>query len=207
VNSVPPCFINSASRKGGFTLIEILVVMVIVGLISAILFTAFERVLDIRVRLAAFLEGTDVPTLVAQWFRGSVEGLVPDVANGADRFAGGPQGFTGLSLAPLDAAPGIPMRIAWVLQYDADSARTYLRYRTGDAAPVTVASWPGKLGDMAYCGPDLQCANAWPPAADAAQLPALIRLEAVRGTEFWPILAAPRSAHNPLPKPLNPYQQ
>ena len=92
------------------------------------------------------------------------------------------------------------------MAYDADSARTNLRYRTGEAAPVAVASWPGKLGDMAYCDAELNCTAVWPPPRGGSELPALIRLQAVRGTEFWPILAAPRGARNPLPKPFNPYR-
>ena len=175
--------------------------MIIVALISGILFAAFARVLDIRVRLAAFLEGTDVPTLIAGWFRSSVEGLVPDF-QGGEQFSGGPRQFTGLSLAPVDGAPGIPTRITWQLRFDSGDRRTYLQYQSGDRPSLRVASWPGDLGGLAYCGPDLRCVDSWPPpAGGTSQLPVLIRLEAVRGTAFWPILAAPRSALDPLPRP------
>jgi prepilin-type N-terminal cleavage/methylation domain-containing protein len=193
----------------GFTLIETLVVLIIVALVSAILFSSYQRILDIRVRLAAFLDGTDAPTLVAGWFRSSVEGLLPDQKNGTDVFAGTPRRFVGLSTAPIDGTPGVPIRIAWELVYDAASARTALTYRDGDAAPLTVASWPGERGGLSYCGPRLTCSDSWPPSSEsgdatggatASQLPALIVLQAVRGIDDWPIAAAPQSARDPLPK-------
>jgi hypothetical protein len=178
-----------------------LVVLVIVALITGILLFAFERVLDIRIRLAAFIEGTDVPTLIAGWFRNSVDGLVPDAKDGADQFAGTARGFSGLSLAPVDGMPGVPVRITWELDFDPAAGRTYLRYQAAGEAPLTVASWPGNLGGLSYCSADLACAASWPPQREkASELPALIRLDAVKGTEFWPILAAPQAARNPLPK-------
>jgi hypothetical protein len=178
-----------------------LVVLVIVALITGILLFAFQRVLDIRVRLAAFLEGTDVPTLIAGWFRGSVDGLLPDVKDGVDQFIGAPRRFSGLSVAPIDGNPGVPTRISWELVFDPDRGRTYLRYQNANDQPLPVASWPGDLGSLRYCGPDLSCYDNWPPHVEkATQLPSLIRLDAVRGTEFWPILAAPQADRDPLPK-------
>ncbi|MBV8122317.1 MAG: endonuclease domain-containing protein [Alphaproteobacteria bacterium] len=185
----------------GFTIIEILVVLIIVALISGILLFAFERVLDIRVRLAAFLEGSDVPTLVAGWFRNSVEGLLPDIEGGGDRFTDSPRSFSGLSVAPIDGMAGVPTRITWRLDFEAGAGRTYLRYRDADGDPLTVASWPGDLGSLSYCGADLSCGDRWPPPMErASELPALIRLNAVKGTDFWPILAAPQADRAPLPK-------
>jgi prepilin-type N-terminal cleavage/methylation domain-containing protein len=192
----------------GFTLIEILVVLVIVSMIAAILFSSYQRILDIRIRLAAFLDGTDAPTLVAGWFRGSVEGLLPDQKDGADVFAGTPRRLIGLSVAPIDGTPGVPTRIAWEVVFDPASGRTALTYRDGTAAPLTVASWPGDRGGLRYCGPRLACTDSWPPPTGtgdeaASQLPALVILDAVRGIDDWPVAAAPQSARDPLPKTPN----
>jgi general secretion pathway protein J len=196
------------SAASGFTLIEMLVVLIIVGMVSAIIFSSYQRVLDIRMRLVAFLDGTDAPTLVAGWFRGSVEGLLPDQKDGADVFAGTPRRFVGLSTAPIDGTPGVPTRIAWELVFDAASARTALTYRDATAAPLTLASWAGDRGGLRYCGPALACTDSWPPPNETggetvSQLPALIILEAVRGIDDWPVAAAPQSARDPLPKTPN----
>ena len=104
------------SRKApecGFTLTELLIVLVIVALVGGVLLSGFERVLDIRVRLAAFLDGVEAPVLVADWFRSSVSGLLADSPSGTDRFAGGPRRLTGLSIAPVNGSAGVPTRIAW----------------------------------------------------------------------------------------------
>ena len=191
------------AKERGFTLIEMLVVLVLVGLITGILFSAFERVLDIRLRLAAFLEGVDVPTLVAGWYRDSVEGMIPDVVGGAYQFAGGPRQMTGLSLMPVEGVAGVPTRISWELDYQEDERRTYLRYQAENQGWQAIASWPGDLGGFYYCAPDLSCYRNWPPAAGTAALPALIRLDTVRGTQFWPILAAPQADRTALPRRAN----
>lgn len=200
---------NLPRRKpagSGFTLVELLVVLVIIALFSGVLLTGFDRVLDIRQRLATFLDGVEAPVLVADWFRSTVSGLVPDADTGRDRFVGEPRRFTGLTLAPLNQTAGVPIRIAWEVVFDPDSGRSYLRYRNGAEAPLTIASWPGDTGGLVYCGADYACRDTWstdPKAPRQAghppQLPSLIRLAAVKGTEAWTILAAPVASPAALP--------
>jgi prepilin-type N-terminal cleavage/methylation domain-containing protein len=189
---------GSTPPTRGFTLVELLVVLVVIGLISTVLLTGFERVLDIRLRLAGFLDGVEAPVLVADWFRASVGGLVADPVAGPGRFAGTARRLSGLSLAPVAAAAGVPTRIAWSVVYNEESGRSELRYRNGAAAEMLIASWPGDSGGLSYCGADLVCRDTWPPDRNAAQLPRLVRLDAVKGGDPWPILAAPRSDANPL---------
>jgi prepilin-type N-terminal cleavage/methylation domain-containing protein len=189
---IPVSGAHRATTINGFTLVELLVVLVIVALISGVLLSAFERVLDIRVRLAAFLDGVEAPVLVADWFRSSVGGLLADSVEGRDRFSGGAHGMRGLSLAPLDAAAGVPIRITWTVTFEAAAGRSYLRYSKGDEPAMTIASWPGDYGGLRYCGANLVCHDSWPPDKNAAQLPALIRLDLIKGTEPWPVLAAPQ---------------
>jgi hypothetical protein len=173
-------------------------VLVIVALVSGVLLTAFDRILDIRTRLATFLDGVEAPTLVADWFRSTVGGLVPETRGGAAYFAGDAHRLTGLTLAPLDGAAGVPTMMIWEVAFDAGAGRTHLRYREGDGRAMDIASWPGDLGGLRYCGPDFVCRDEWPTDKDAAELPLLIRLDAVKGDAPWPILAAPRADRTPL---------
>lgn len=180
-------------------MVELLVVLTVVALISAVILSGFGRVLDIRLRLAAFLDGVDAPVLVADWFRGSVAGLVPDARGGRDRFAGNARRLTGLSLAPLNATAGVPTRITWEVMFDADAGRSYLRYRNGEASEMTIASWPGDYGGLRYCGSDRACHPSWPVDERSTQLPALIRLDAIKGDESWVVLAAPQADRDTYP--------
>jgi prepilin-type N-terminal cleavage/methylation domain-containing protein len=182
----------------GFTLVELLVVLVIIGLITTVLLTGFERVLDIRLRLAEFLDGVEAPVLISDWFRSTIGGLVAETAEGPSRFVGEPRKMTALSLAPLEAAAGVPTAITWEVAFNDQSGRTQLRYRNGTEPWMLVASWPGDSGGLRYCGPDLVCHATWPPDKDAPQLPQLVRLDAVKGSDPWPILAAPQSDRQPL---------
>jgi prepilin-type N-terminal cleavage/methylation domain-containing protein len=185
-------------RSAGFTIIELLTVLVLIGLVSFVLMTGFERVLDIRLRLTAFLDGVEAPILVADWFRATIGGLVADAANGPDRFVGRPRQLTGLSLAPVNGTAGVPTRITWEVVFDDNTGRSALRYRNGEDPPLTIASWPGNMGGLRYCGPDLVCHEVWPPDPKATQLPLLLELDAVYGGDPWPILATPRADRTPL---------
>jgi prepilin-type N-terminal cleavage/methylation domain-containing protein len=182
----------------GFTLVEMLVVLVIIGLISTVLLGGFERVLDIRLRLVDFLDGVEAPELVSDWFRGTVGGIVADAPTGADRFTGTATRLTGLSLAALNGTAGVPTPITWEVAFNEETGRTQLRYRNGADPWMVIASWPGDSGGLAYCGADRMCHDAWPPDKDAAQLPQLVRLDAVKGDRRWAILAAPQSDRAPL---------
>jgi prepilin-type N-terminal cleavage/methylation domain-containing protein len=192
-------------RPQGFTLVEVIVVLVIVALISGTVLAAFQRVLDVRLRLAAFLDGIDTPDLVAGWFRDSVVGLIPDVKGGPGEFSGTARRFSGLTIAPLNGLSGVPTQVVWQLDFDPDAGRTYLRYQAATDPRMTIASWPDDRGSIQYCTAGLACFNAWPPPDrrpnQVQQVPTLIRLDIVKGTAPWAILAAPQNDREPVTLP------
>lgn len=186
-----------AAAQAGFTVLELLTVLVLISLLSLVLMTGFERVLDIRSRLTAFIDETEAPVLVADWFRATISGLVADRPDGNDRFVGGPRQLVGLSLAPLDGTAGVPTRITWEIVFDDQTGRSSLRYRNGAEPDMLIASWPGNTGDLRYCDADLRCRDTWPADPRATQLPFLVELVVVKGNEPWPILSAPVSDPGP----------
>jgi hypothetical protein len=173
-----------------------MVALAILGLIAGIVMASFEGLLGVRTRLTAYLDASETPTVVAAWFRDSVAGLVAAPGAGEARFGADGRRLAGLSLAPIAGPSGLPTAIAWSLAYDEGSGRTTLYYRAGAGQRQAIASWPGDRGGFRYCDARLECSGSWPPpdADKAVQLPTLIRLDAVRGRQAWPILAAPRAA-------------
>jgi prepilin-type N-terminal cleavage/methylation domain-containing protein len=179
------------ARDAGFTIIELLTVLALIGLVSIVLLTGFERVLDIRLRLTTFLDESEAPVLVADWFRATIAGLVADPAEGGERFVGRSRQLIGLSLAPLNGTAGVPTRIAWEIVFNDQTGRSSLRYRNGADPDMVIASWPGDIGGLRYCDSDLRCGDTWPADPRVARLPFLVELRVVKGSEPWPILAAP----------------
>ena len=94
----------------------------------------------------------------------------------------------------------MPTRITWEVAFDADAGRSYLRYRNGEEREMTIASWPGEYGGLRYCGSDFVCHDSWPLDPKSPQLPALVRLDAVKGSEEWPLIAAPQGDRDPYPR-------
>ena len=166
--------------RSGFTLLEMLVVLVIVGLVSAMLFEALVRLNDVRGRLSPFLSTSERVGLMNGWFRNAVNGLVPDVLRGPHAFTGDARHFSGLTLAPFDGDPGGPTPCKWELDYDVNHDRTTLRYIGYDDKVQELRSWRGSKIEFGYLKPDLTWSDAWPPGLQhAKELPVAIRLYSV----------------------------
>jgi prepilin-type N-terminal cleavage/methylation domain-containing protein len=194
-------------RQQGFTLIEVLVTLVLLGLVAATVFGSLRQVLEARVRLRPYLDQSQETALAAGWFRQTVHGLIADYPDAKDRFTATADQFSGLSASPLAGPAGTPAAFRWVLRYDADQDTTVLEYGEGSRTPMRIAAWPGRQGTFAYCGSDQKWRSDWPPAPSGEtpvgtirQLPALVRLGGIPPDVFPTIIAA--TLTSPLPRPL-----
>jgi prepilin-type N-terminal cleavage/methylation domain-containing protein len=182
-------FTRGANPQRGFTLIEMLVVLVLTAIVVGIVFEGLGRVADLRVRLARHLDGALDETISGSWFRGSVAALQPDYINAPDAFRGGATEMSGLTLRPIDLPAGAATPFAWRLLPDA-SGTTRLSYRGADQAWREVASWTGAGARFLYAGPDGEWRSDWPPplsggstplgsvvSRDRPQLPRFVKLE------------------------------
>jgi len=189
-----------AARRGGFTVLEVMVVLIIVGLVAGSLFAALSRLNDVRGRLSPFLATSEREGLLNSWFRTAVNDIVPDKLQGPNVFTGTANSFSGLTLAPLAGDPGGPTPFKWELVYDAQHDLTELRYTGYDQKPIEVRRWQGSKNQFAYMTSDLTWHDSWPPGLQkVSQLPVAIRFNAV--DQGIVIAAAIRGEKDPPPDP------
>ena len=193
--------VRGGAALRGFTLMEMLVVLVITSLAAGLLMQASTQVLGLQARLNAQLDGLRGPALGADWLRQVVQGLQPDYSDGAHRFAGTARGFAGLTTNPLSGGYGGLEPFVLVLEYDAATDSTALRYAPGagpgvvaarmaDALPAQGAGaapvlmrWPGSAPRWRYWDDKGEPHEDWPPAQPGRwhPVPSRITLEAVQG--------------------------
>ena len=179
----------------GFTLVEVLVVLVITALLSTLLLQALAQVSRLQARFGAQIEQSQGGAMRADWFRQLLQGLKPDYADGPQRFTGGSDRIEGLSSTGLSTTGGAPLLFTLELIPGATGGGE-LRYRAG-AAQLQLISWksPGRA-EFAYLDAAGSEHAQWPPASLAAsigrvptsspQLPAAVLLK-------WPSDAGGRA--------------
>jgi len=164
----------------GFTLLEMLVVLVIVSLISTVLLEGFSYVLHLRSGFLVQLENGQKGVIQEHWFRSSIAGIVTDYQEGEDIFKGKERELSGLTLAALDSIAGAPTSFAWQLQYTDGTTR--LNYQNSQGEIWEVAHWFGDEGYFQYRAVNGDWHNQWPPqlGLKTAQIPRLIVLHGKR---------------------------
>ena len=197
----------TSNREAGFTLVEVLVTLVILGMVAATVFGSLAQVLEARARLRPYLDRSEETALVAGWFRQTVQALIADYDTGKNRFSATANGFSGLTTSPLIGSPGTPTAFRWVLKHDPAIDVSVLEYAERPTSTIQIARWSGKDAVFSYSGQEQEWRRAWPPtdlegSAISVQLPQLVRLGGLPRELFPAIVAAPRAA--PVPPPLPP---
>lgn len=181
----------------GFTLVEILVVLVITGFIVTILMQALHQVFRLQTHFGHEIFHTQQGAMYADWYRQSINSLMPDSDDGKYKFRGEPRHMSGLTLSPLDQEGGVLAPFAWRLEFDPQSGQTVLHY--GEAEPgkpsLPVLSWPGNSGHFIYLDAENGTHDNWPPFLGKwPQLPSAIYLESGTQERLRLIVATPWSA-------------
>jgi len=150
----------------GFTLIEVIVVLVIGSLIAAVLMQGLSLVLDTRLRVQnALLNASDL-ALRKSILTTPLRGVLPDYIDGPDRFIGEQRRMRGLTLSPLQGTVGAPTGFGMVLNYEVGSDQTSLIYFERGFDSVTLAQWPGDTGEFLYRGKSGEWTPGWPVPGD-----------------------------------------
>ncbi|MEZ5671947.1 MAG: prepilin-type N-terminal cleavage/methylation domain-containing protein [Thiotrichaceae bacterium] len=162
-------------RNQGFTLLELLVVLVITTLTTMLLFQGLSFVMQLREQLLNQFDEAHRGQIQEHWFRSSTESLVPayeDIPN-APIFKGEATKFSGLTISALDADHGVPVEFDWELTTDNDNVT--LVYHDSQKQAWQVLNWQGELGKFSYLANDGQWHDQWPPANFGLQPPQLPR--------------------------------
>lgn len=187
----------------GFTLVEMLVVLVIVSMAGSLLFEGAAQVMSMESRFASQLAGLRSETLRSDWLRQVVEGMQPDYAEGKQVFRGTARGFSGLTTNPLSAGYGGLSAFALALQQDRASNEVVLRYGMDKDAPE-ILRWAGNRGRLRYADNIGELHEDWPPPTGKwPQLPAAIYVEGGREGAPWLVVATPYGPTWPVPRPID----
>ena len=187
--------------QSGFTLIEVLVVLIIVAMVSGILFQALERAYRLQNRFGTELFKVQQGQMAADWYRQTVQGLYPDQPDGPNMFRGKAQEFSALSSNPLGDSYGVPTRITWAIRSGLQDGTTDLVY-IEDKKETQVLSWRASRAKFVYVDAVQATHDSWPPPLGLfTQLPSQIQLVTSDLGEPINLVASPQGPIEPLLRP------
>ena len=188
------------SRGRGFTLLEMLVVLVLTGFIMTILLEGLSQTFRLQEHFGTEQFNTQRGAMRSDWFRQSINGLLPDHEDGRHKFQGDDRRMSGLTTAPLTPESAGLAPFTWRLGFDPQSGETRLQYGAESDSPAILA-WRGDSGRFVYLDSNGEAHGAWPPLLGKwPQLPKAIYLEARRFDEPYTLVAIPRGLDKPLPR-------
>lgn len=157
----------------GLTLLEVLVVLTLTGMISAVMFQGYGYLLGSYQRMQNRQSLAFERSLVEAWWRDSLENLVPYFDDEL-RFSGADYRMRGGSYMPLRGAPGTVAEILWELQEEATA--TVLYYQQPPARALVIARWQaGERVRFQFLDETGEWLPRWVPG-ESLQLPEAVQL-------------------------------
>lgn len=187
----------AASPQFGFTLIEILVVLIMTGMVSGILFQALERAYRLQERFGTELFSAQQGQMATDWYRQTIQGLRPDYPDGKSLFKGSGKELSGLTDISLGQNLGVPTPVSWRIRQNQISGHTELVYIEGQQQ-TQILAWPSNEAHFVYMDDKQAPHDLWPPPLGAwPQLPQQIHLITHDGISPIHIVASPMSTTMP----------
>jgi prepilin-type N-terminal cleavage/methylation domain-containing protein len=163
------------AERRGFTLFEVLVVLVITGMVGAILTQGFGIVLSTRLSVADAIGNMQGVVLRQSIITEPLRGIVPDESKTPIPFKGQPRMLSGRTVRGLLSPPGVPT--IFTLTLESASGGTKLVYEEAGMPKTDIAYWPGRTPSFKYRDFNGAWLDVWPPPGSVSQTPWLIQLE------------------------------
>lgn len=194
-------------KSSGFTLVEILVVMIITGFVVGILMQSLHQMFRLQTDLGGEIFHTQNGAMYTDWFRQSINGLMPDYVDGKQKFRGELRRMSGLTISPLDQESGALTPFVWRMEFDPGTGQTGLYYGNGQPGKLILA-WKGNNGRFIYLDEKNEPHDSWPPFLGKwPQLPSAIYLENATEEQSRLIVAIPRGPQEHLPSRIDIEEQ
>lgn len=180
---------TTTTKSAGFTLFEVIVVLVITGLISVVLIQGLGLVLAVRTSVASKIIDLDQIVLHRNLVLEPLRGIVPDYPERPYVFSGTAERIHALTVRTLQERSGTPTGITISLVYNSDRGETLAMYQEDGRDPIELMSWKGKTGAFSYRDRTGAWSDIWPVEdKPSSQTPWVIRLET--GNDETPTLVA-----------------
>jgi len=208
---------SKSPHQSGFSLLEVLVVLVIVAMVTTALTQALSQALAVRTKLGPYIDRSEDTARIGEWYRQIVNGTVPADDDLATSFRGNPSEISGLTLAPLAGEVGIPTAYRLAIETEGNDSLVLRAYAEGSPT-LALAHWPRSAKALQPFGFQFFDGTDWVarwPLDDATvrakqpfgrstgdeppQLPKLIRVNLMLGTQEIVLVGAPRGPLAPLP--------
>jgi prepilin-type N-terminal cleavage/methylation domain-containing protein len=184
---------SSPNVMRGFTLFEVLVVMVITGMISAVLMQGFSIVLNTRLSVADKISNLQGVVVSQSVITEPIRGIVPDDTKDPVPFKGQARMLSGRTVRPLLSPPGVPT--FFTLSLENESGGTKLVYEERGMPKTDLAHWPGNGPTFKYRDFNGSWLSAWPPTGSVSQTPWLIWIDG--GPTLAPLVVSLLGSHRP----------
>lgn len=168
---------NVTINQRGFTLIEMLVVLVITSMIVGALFPAIEQLDKIQMQANTLRSNMQNETMVDDWLRQLIQGVQADYPDGKSVFSATAKELSGLSINPLNSDYAGLAAFNLRLRYDAAKDLTLLEYQSAGET-TSLKEWQGRQGRFVYIDADALSHDSWPPPLGQwPQLPKAVILQ------------------------------
>jgi prepilin-type N-terminal cleavage/methylation domain-containing protein len=184
------CKTSKNKCEKGFTLLEILIVLVLMALITGLFIDPISRVYSLRAALRTHIDNLHLNVLAQTWFKSTLSSLYMSKS----KFVGESKKITGVTFAPLDDEIGLPTSFEWSLFYDKENDLTLLQYKGYGEESITTAEWKGEEGSFYYYDAESkEWSDEWQSSSniqeDDYKLPLYIRLDGKFDRKPWILLA------------------